>query len=161
MKFIDGIDKKRYMSFFCISLCNCILLNDVFCCLYTWLYGKNAVLRSGIVGLPNGWDDVFFTKDSPPKKRGIFFSVICRVPLFHRNEFDSALSNEDRGFILRLVGSYDCGMVFETVFSEERVDGNHAFFVDCRGKSLPRSVVDGLVEWFVPQKIVRFSCRPP
>ena len=97
-----------------------------------------------------------FLQRFPPKSRGSLFSVICRVPLFHRNEFDSALSNEDRGFILRLVGSYDCGMVFETVFSEERVDGNHAFFVDCRGKSLPRSVVDGLVEWFVPQKIVRF-----
>lgn len=131
-----------------------VFFKRCFCCLYTWLYGKNAVLRSGIVGLRTV-GTTFLTKIPAEKRES--FSVICRVPLFHRNEFDSALSNEDRGFILRLVGSYDCGMVFETVFSEERVDGNHAFFVDCRGKSLPRSVVDGLVEWFVPQKIVRFS----
>ena len=44
-----------------------------FCCLYTWLYGKNAVLRSGIVGLPNGWDGVSY-KDSR-RKAGIFFRL--------------------------------------------------------------------------------------
>ena len=57
-----------------------VFFKRCFCCLYTWLYGKNAVLRSGIVGLPNGWDDVSY-KDSR-RKAGIFFSVICRVPFF-------------------------------------------------------------------------------
>lgn len=48
-----------------------VFFKRCFCCLYTWLYGKNAVLRR--VGLPNGWDDVSY-KDSR-RKAGIFFRL--------------------------------------------------------------------------------------
>lgn len=75
-----------------------VFFKRCFCCLYTWLYGKNAVLRSGMIGLPNGWDDVSYK--IPAEKRESFGYMSGSI--ISSNEFDSALSNEDRGFILQI-----------------------------------------------------------